>query len=105
MSQATDTQPAPPRAPDAKYASLLASDERVLLVRQRHWFTFIQAARWFVLVLGAGVLAGFLNDQVPDDGVLGPVSWVLGRGFIVFVLVGLAGVGGSTWSGGASATS
>ncbi len=93
MSQASDTQTAAPPDPNAKYASLLASDERVLVVRQRHWFTFIQAARWFVLVLGAGVLAGFLNDQVPDDGILKPVSWVLGWGFIVFVLVGLGGVG------------
>jgi hypothetical protein len=32
-----------------KYASLLATGERVLLVRQRHWLTFLEAGRWFVL--------------------------------------------------------
>jgi hypothetical protein len=93
MSQASDAQTAAQPDPNAKYASLLASDERVLVVRQRHWFTFIQAARWFVLVLLAGVLSGFLNDQIDDDGLTGPISWVLGKGFIILVLAGLAGVG------------
>ena len=90
MAQAAGTQAKDERE---RFASLLASDERVLLVRQRHWFTFIQAARWFVLILVAGVLVGFLNDQVPNDGVAGPISSVLGWGFIVLVLAGLAGVG------------
>jgi len=93
MSQASDAQTAAQPDPNARYASLLASDERVLVVRQRHWFTFIQAARWFVLVLIGGVLAGFLNDQIDDEGLTGPISWVLGKGFIIFVLGGLAGIG------------
>ena len=93
MSQASGTQTSAQPDPNAKYASLLASDERVLVVRQRHWFTFIQAARWFVLILGAGVLAGFLNDKIDDNGLTGPISWVLGKGFIIFVLAGLGGIG------------
>ena len=43
--------PAPPVDATARYASLLASGERVILVRQRHWLTFLEAGRWFVLAL------------------------------------------------------
>jgi hypothetical protein len=93
MSQASDASTTAQPDPNAKYASLLASDERVLLARQRHWFTFVNAARWFVLVLVAGVLAGFLNDQIDDEGLTGPISWVLGKGFIILVLAGLGGIG------------
>lgn len=77
----------------ARFASLLASGERVLVVRRRHWFTFIEAGRWFALALAAGL--GFLvvNGAVPDDGVLGPLSTVLGWGFWLFILLGIAGLG------------
>ena len=44
----------------SKYASLLATDERVLLVRQRHWLTFLEAGRWFVLALVIGLVWYFL---------------------------------------------
>ena len=96
MSSPVDTQgaaPAPPPDDTARFASLLASGERVLVVRQRHWFTFIRAARWFVLVFAAGVIIGSVNGQVPDDGILGSLSTILNWGFAIFVLIGLAGVG------------
>jgi hypothetical protein len=95
MPDAAPSQPAPVEPPDltARYASLLASGERVVVVRRRHWFTFIQAARWFVLVLVAGALVGLLNAEVPNNGIAGDVSTVLNWGFALFVGVGLVGVG------------
>jgi Short C-terminal domain/Bacterial PH domain len=97
MSQSVEGQPAPADQPavddTTRFASLLASGERVLVVRQRHWFTFIQAARWFLLVLAAGILVGLLNGQVPNDGAVGFLSTILNWGFAVFVLAGLVGVG------------
>ena len=45
-------------AETAKYESLLATGEQVLLVRQRHWLTFLEAGRWFVLAL---VIPGVLG--------------------------------------------
>ena len=91
----SESSPAPAVAedPNERFASLLASEERVIVVRQRHWATFINAARWFVLVLGVGLLVGLLDKGVPDGGVLGWLSSVLGWGFGVLVLIGLAGVG------------
>jgi hypothetical protein len=91
----SESSPAPAVAedPNERFASLLASEERVLVVRQRHWATFVDAARWFVLILGAGLLVGLLDQGVPNDGVLGWLSSVLGWGFGVLVLIGLAGVG------------
>jgi Short C-terminal domain/Bacterial PH domain len=77
----------------ARYASLLASGERVIVVRQRHWFTFVQAARWFVLVLAVGVLFEVLNGQLGDSGVSGVLSTGLGWGFLIFAVVGLGGLG------------
>jgi hypothetical protein len=76
-----------------RFASLLASGERVVLVRQRHWFTFIQAARWFVLILVAGAVVGFLGTQVDADGVTGFLNSILNWGFGIFALIGLAGLG------------
>jgi uncharacterized membrane protein YdbT with pleckstrin-like domain len=79
--------------PNERFASLLASEERIIVVRQRHWATFVEAARWFVLVLGAGVLIGLLREGVPSGGILGWLHSTLGWGFTVLVLIGLAGVG------------
>jgi hypothetical protein len=97
MTEPADTRAAPaPSAPVSdteRFASLLASGERVLVVRQRHWFTFVQAARWFVLVLLAGVLVGILGQQVDSDGVTGFLNTILNWGFGVFFLIGLAGLG------------
>ncbi len=98
MSQPVQNAPAeaPGTAPPdetARFASLLATDERVLVVRRRHWFTFVQAARWFLLVLGIGVLIEALNSVVPDSGVTGFLSTVLSWGFGLFAVVGLAGIG------------
>ena len=76
-----------------RFASLLASGERVIVVRQRHWFTFIQAARWFVLVLLAGVVVGILGQQVDSDGITGILNSILNWGFGIFFLIGLAGIG------------
>jgi hypothetical protein len=92
----SDTQaaaPPPPVDDTERFASLLASGERVLVVRQRHWFTFVQAARWFVLVLGVGVVVGILGQQVDSDGITGILNTILNWGFGLFFLVGLAGLG------------
>jgi hypothetical protein len=93
----SDTQaapaPSPPVDDTARFASLLASGERVLVVRQRHWFTFIQAARWFVLVLFGGVVVAFLGQQVDGDGITGFLNTILNWGFGIFFLIGLAGLG------------
>jgi hypothetical protein len=49
----------------SRYASLLATGERVLLVRQRHWLTFLEAGRWFVGALGIGLLVALVYQAVP----------------------------------------
>jgi hypothetical protein len=77
----------------ANYASLLATGERVLLVRQRHWLTFLEAGRWFVLALGIGLVVALLDQAVPDDGVIGFLGSLLDWGFVLFFLVGVIGVG------------
>jgi hypothetical protein len=89
---APDT-PSSPRDETELYDSLLATGERVLLVRQRHWLTFIEAGRWFVLALAAGIVVLVLDGQVSDDGIAGGLSTVLGWGFWIFLLIGIAGVG------------
>src|SRR5262245_36921897 len=91
----SETTPAAATAVDdtARFASLLASGERVLAVRRRHWFTFIQAARWFLLVVAVGVLVGLANGPAPDDGTFGFLGTILGWGFGIFLVIGLAGVG------------
>ena len=76
----------------AKYASLLATDERVLLVRQRHWLTFLEAGRWFVLALVIGLVSGALDAGVPNNGVAGPISTLLGWAFWVALIVGVIGL-------------
>ncbi len=83
----------PPADETAKYESLLASGERVLLVRQRHWLTFLEAGRWFVLALGAGLAVLLLDQGVPEDGFFGWLGSLLNWGFWLFVLIGLLGVG------------
>src|SRR4249919_4144371 len=75
----------------SKYDSLLATGERVLLVRQRHWLTFLEAGRWFVLALGAGIAVLLLDQGVPDDGFFGSLSSLLGWGFWIFLAIGVLG--------------
>lgn len=89
-TQGTGTTPTEVEA--SKYASLLATGERVLLVRQRHWLTFLEAGRWFALALAAGVVAFILDQWVPDDGVAGPLSTLLGWAFWIFLTIGILGV-------------
>ena len=84
MSAAADT---------SKYASLLATGERVLLVRQRHWLTFLEAGRWFVLAFGVGLLTLLLDQAVPDDGVVGFLGTLLDWAFWLFLAIGILGVG------------
>jgi uncharacterized membrane protein YdbT with pleckstrin-like domain len=76
----------------AAFASLLASGERVLLVRRRHWLTFVEAGRWFVLALLAGIGLMAVNSAVPDSGIAGPLSTLLGWAVWIFALVGIVGV-------------
>ena len=92
-AEATTTDTSPPEDETTKYASLLASGERVLLVRQRHWLTFVQAGRWFVLALGVGVALLVLDQQVSDNGVAGALSTLLHWLFWICVTLGLLGVG------------
>ena len=76
----------------SKYDSLLATGERVLLVRQRHWLTFLEAGRWFVLALVIGLVSGALDAGVPNDGVAGPLSTLLNWAFWIALGVGLIGL-------------
>lgn len=98
MSEAAETNPqetSPPATEDltARYAALLASGERVLLVRQRHWLTFLAAGRWFLLAVLAAILSGAVDAQVGNGGVSGVLSTVLGWATGVFLLIGVLGVG------------
>ncbi len=65
----------------------------MLLVRQRHWVTFIEAGRWFVLALVAGLGSLAVNGSIPDDGIAGPLSTLLRWAFWAFLAVGIAGLG------------
>ena len=76
----------------SKYDSLLATGERVLLVRQRHWLTFLEAGRWFVLALVIGLVSGALDAGVPNDGVAGPISTLLHYAFWIALIIGLIGL-------------
>ena len=76
----------------SKYESLLATGERVLLVRQRHWLTFLEAGRWFVLALVIGLVSGAINAGVPNSGVAGPISTLLTYAFWIALIVGLIGL-------------
>ena len=82
-----------PQDQTSTYQSLLATGERVLLVRQRHWLTFLEAGRWFVLALGVGLVLLFIDQGVPNDGVAGSLSTLLGWGFWLFLAIGVVGVG------------
>jgi hypothetical protein len=102
VSEQAETPAATPAADEtARYAPLLASGERVLVVRRRHWFTFIQAARWFLGAVAVGILIEILNGQVGNRSASHVLTW----GFLAFVLVGVAGVGWYTSSGSASGIS
>jgi Short C-terminal domain/Bacterial PH domain len=83
----------PPEELTERYASLLASGERIALVRQRHWLTFLEAGRWFALALGCGILLLALGQQFGDDGVSGFFSTLLDWGFWIFLTIGILGVG------------
>jgi hypothetical protein len=96
MSETVESRGAdrsPPEDVTSRYESLLATGERVLLVRQRHWLTFLEAGRWFVLALGTGIAALVLDQVVPDDGVLGFLGTLLDWGFWIFLAIGILGVG------------
>ncbi len=92
-AETTKAVAAPPEDETAKYASLLATDERVLLVRQRHWLTFLEAGRWFLLALGIAVIAAIVNGNVSNDGVAGALSTTLGWLFWASLVIGILGVG------------
>jgi hypothetical protein len=62
-------------------------------VRQRHWLTFLEAGRWFVLAFGCGLFLLLLDQAVPDDGVVGFLGTLLDWGFWLFLLIGILGVG------------
>ena len=63
------------------------------LVRRRHWLTFLEAGRWFLLALGAAILAGAIDAEVPNGGVAGPVSTILGWAASAFLAIGVIGIG------------
>jgi hypothetical protein len=83
----------PPEDETAKYASLLATEERVLLVRQRHWLMFLEAGRWFVLALGIAIVAAVTNGNVSNHGVAGALSTALGWLFWICIVLGILGLG------------
>jgi len=91
--ETTQAATAPLEDETAKYASLLATDERVLLVRQRHWMTFLEAGRWFVLALGIAIVMAILNGKVGNGGVSGALSTVLGWLFWISLILGILGLG------------
>jgi putative oligomerization/nucleic acid binding protein/PH (Pleckstrin Homology) domain-containing protein len=91
MAETTGTSA--PRDATAKYASLLATGERVLLVKQRHWLTFLEAGRWFALAFAAGILLLLLDQAVGEDGVSGFLSTLFTWGFWIFLAIGVLGVG------------
>jgi uncharacterized membrane protein YdbT with pleckstrin-like domain len=95
MAGTAQTRTSTSAQPDAtaRYASLLASGERVLLVRQRHWLTFLEAGRWFVLALVIGLVLAFLRSLVPNDGVVGWLDTGLGWAFWIALAIGVLGVG------------
>ena len=82
-----------PRDETARYASLLASGERVILVRQRHWLTFLEAGRWFVLALAVGLVLLVFGQSLDDGGISGFFGTILDWGFWIFLTIGVLGVG------------
>ncbi|HET9937371.1 MAG TPA: SHOCT domain-containing protein [Gaiella sp.] len=95
MSETTEpaTAPVPHADESARYASLLASGERVILVRQRHWLTFLEAGRWFVLALAIGLVLLVFGQQFDDGGVSGFFGTVLDWGYWICLIIGVLGVG------------
>jgi len=85
--------PAPAVDANARYTSLLASGERVILVRQRHWLTFLEAGRWFVLALAIGLVLLFFGSSLDDGGISGFFGTILDWGFWIFLTIGVLGVG------------
>ncbi len=77
----------------SRYESLLAEGERVLLVKQRHWLTFLEAARWFVLAFGVGLVVAAPEQPVSDDGFFGFLSTGLNWIFWALIAIGILGVG------------
>ena len=65
----------------------------MLLVRRRHWLTFLEAGRWFLLAVLAAILSGALDSEVGNGGVSGVLSTVLGWATGAFLLIGVLGVG------------
>ena len=57
---------APPSDDTARYAPLLGTDERVLVVRRRHWFSLAEGARWFFLAVGIAIVIEVINGIVPN---------------------------------------
>jgi hypothetical protein len=76
----------------SQYRSLLATDERVLLVRQRHWLTFLEAGRWFVFALAAGIAAAAINDAIPDDSLVDFLESLLEWVAWICLVIGIVGV-------------
>jgi putative oligomerization/nucleic acid binding protein/PH (Pleckstrin Homology) domain-containing protein len=95
VSETTEPTNAPtPQADEtARYASLLASGERVILVRQRHWLTFLEAGRWFALALAVGLVLLVFGQSLDDGGISGFFGTILDWGFWIFLTIGALGVG------------
>jgi hypothetical protein len=90
----TESVPASPEIPKeelARYQSLLGTGERILLVQKRHWFTILDAGRWFLLALAAGAITSAVNSSIPDSGLTGPLSTLLGWAYGLFLLIGIVG--------------
>jgi Bacterial PH domain/Short C-terminal domain len=90
----TESVPASPEIPEeeaARYQSLLGTGERILLVQKRHWFTILDAGRWFLLALAAGAITSAVNASIPDSGLTGPLSTLLGWAYGLFLLIGIVG--------------
>jgi Bacterial PH domain/Short C-terminal domain len=90
----TESVPASPEIPEeeaARYQSLLGTGERILLVQKRHWFTILDAGRWFLLALAAGAITSAVNASIPDSGITGPLSTLLGWAYGLFLLIGIVG--------------
>ncbi len=84
---------APPPDDTARYAPLLGTDERVLVVRRRHWFSLAEGARWFFLAIGIAIVIEVINGIVPNGKLTNWLSTTFDWGFGLFLVVGLAGVG------------
>ena len=84
---------APPPDDTARYAALLGTDERVLVVRRRHLFSLVEGARWFVAAVGIAIVLEVINGIVPNGRLTNWLGSVFDWGFGLFLVVGLAGVG------------